>query len=186
MRNFPRAEEAQDRRTVAGQAMPDVADTAYMVWLLDVSGSMVGPRIAELKRMTTVYQKDVPYARLILFATTIEEVVSLDNIPEPHGGTNLHLALDRAAELMAGKTMVFTDGEPADAEACFVAAARIPGVVEVFFCGDKGDREAIKFCEKLSRDNGGGGVVVKDVEKGQSLICDEVRECLGLPAPIAL
>jgi hypothetical protein len=158
-----------------------------MAWLLDVSGSMLGRRIAELKRQAGQLRQQVPFARLVSFATEVREVESLDKLPEPDGGTNLHLALAHAAKLSVAECVVFTDGHPADADACFAEAARIPGVVHCIFCGDPEDRDArdaIEFCRKLSQTNG-GGFVQKDIAHGQSLLCGEVRDLLGLPAPIS-
>jgi hypothetical protein len=160
-------------------------DSAFECWLLDCSGSMRGQRIELLRKAVALYHMTAPHVRLITFATEITEVKSLEDLGEPHGGTNLHLALARAAELMVGKCVVFTDGEPSSEDYCFEAASRIPGVVDTIFCGDTDDRIAKAFCDKLARDNG-GQFVAKDILKGQSLICGEVRELLGLPAPVAL
>lgn len=162
-----------------------MTDTALEAWLLDVSGSMRGQRIELLRKAVAQYHASSPHVRLIAFATEIQEIKSLEDIGEPRGGTNLHLALRRAAELMVGKCVVFTDGEPADEQRCYEAASRIPGIVDTLFCGDTDDRAAKTFCDKLARDNG-GSFVAKDILKGQSLICGEVRELLGLPAPVAL
>lgn len=160
-------------------------DSASEVWLLDTSGSMHGKRIELLKSAVKTYRQSSPHVRLIAFATEVREVQSTEDIGEVGGGTNLHRALERAAALMCGKCVVFTDGEPADKDACFKAASEIPGVVDCVFCGDADDREAIRFCDRLARENGGQHVA-KDILKGQSLICGEVRQLLGLPAPIAL
>jgi len=177
----------QDKTQFYGR-MDDVPieETVCDAWLLDVSGSMIGVGIQELRKMTAAYRPRMPTARLVLFATELEEISSLEEIPEhPCGGTNLHLALEWAALRMAGNVAIFSDGEPSDAEACFQWAAKIPGTINGIFCGDEKDREGIRFLEKLSR-IGGGKSVVRDVRKGQSLVCPEVRELLGLPAPIAL
>ena len=168
-----------------GKGSQTDTDTAAEVWLLDTSGSMRGRRIQLLGQAVTTYRQSAPHVRLIAFATDVREIGSVEDIGTPCGGTNLHLALERAAELMAGKCVVFTDGEPAEPELCFAAASRIPGVVDCVFCGDSDDREAIKFCDRLARDNGGQHVS-KDILRGQALICGEVRELLGLPSPIVL
>lgn len=182
MRRFPLAPEGQDRRTVGDKSM---FDSASEVWLIDVSGSMHGKRIELLKSAVKLYRQSSPHVRMITFSTEVREVASVEDIGEPNGGTNLHLAIERAAELMAGKCVIFSDGEPADKDACFAAASKVPGVVDAVFCGDSGDTEAAKFLDRLSRDNG-GAFVKKDVLKGQALICGEVRDLLGLPSPIAL
>jgi hypothetical protein len=148
---------------------------------------MRGKRFEILKEAVKTWKQAAPHAALVTFATDIQKIESLDDLDGviPDGGTNLHLGLEHAAQVMAGQVVVFTDGEPSDAEACFKAAAEIPGVVNAVFCGDEDDREAKSFCDKLSRDNG-GKFVAKDIAAGQALMCPEVRELLGLPAPIAL
>jgi hypothetical protein len=160
---------------------------AYEVWLLDLSGSMIGQRIQDLRAASRRFEKEGSRPTLIGFATELIPIEDLDHLDriEPNGGTALHLALRKAAELMAGKVMVFTDGCPNDATMCFAAATHIPGIIDCVFCGDKDDRSAIEFCEKLSRDNGGLSVT-RDVRNGQSILCNEVRSLLGLPAPISL
>lgn len=164
-----------------------MTDSAHEIWLLDISGSMGGTRIKLLREAVKKYKADAPHVRLAGFANGVVPINSLNELDAitPNGGTNLHLALEHAAELMCGKVIVFTDGEPADEEACYIAASKVPGVVDTIFCGDQDDREARRFCDRLARDNG-GQFVAKDIMKGQSLLCAEVRSILGLPAPIAL
>jgi uncharacterized protein YegL len=159
----------------------------YEMWLLDVSGSMAGERIRLLREAVKKFKASAPHVKLVTFATevgTLGSLAELDSIV-CYGGTNLHLALEHAAREMCGNVTVFTDGEPADEVSCYAAAAQIPGVVNALFCGDTDDRDAKKFCEKLSRDNG-GSFVFKDILKGETLLCNEVRTLLALPAPIAL
>lgn len=162
-------------------------DSAYEAWLLDVSGSMQGDRFKLLREYVGKLSQDAGVVRLITFATEVSAIKSIEGLDGivPNGGTNLHLALDHAAGLMCGKVVVFTDGEPSDEAACFASASNIPGVVHAIFCGDTDDRDAKRFCEKLSRDNG-GQFVSKDILKGETLLCGEVREMLALPSPIVL
>ena len=137
-----------------------VEETVCDVWLLDVSGSMLGVGIAELRKMVASYRPNMPKRTLVLFSTEVQEITSIEEIPQhPSGGTNLHLALEWAARRMAANVVIFSDGEPADEEACFAWATKIPGVINGIFCGDQGDGAGIKFLEKLSRNNGGQSVV---------------------------
>lgn len=157
------------------------------LWLLDVSGSMRGQRFEILKEAVLRHAETVPNVKLLAFSTTIYPLKSLAELDRiiPNGGTNLHLALDYAAQNMAASVIVFTDGEPNDAEMCYEAAAKIPGIVHTIFCGHYDDAAAIEFCERLSGDNG-GRTVVKDVLNGQSLLGTDIKELLGLPSPLAL
>lgn len=159
----------------------------FELWLLDVSGSMQGSRFAILREMVKHYRARAPHVKLVTFATELEAIESAEDLDRVNcgGGTNLHLGLELAAREMCGRVVVFTDGEPHDEEMCFAAAANIPGIVSAVHCGSEDDRAGIRFCEKLSRDNG-GQFVARDVLKGEALVCGEVREMLGLPSPIAL
>lgn len=161
--------------------------TIAEVWLLDVSGSMHGKKIEDLRKYVRDLIKKSPHVRLVPFNTFVLPVMSIDDLDsvKPDGGTELHLALDFAAEKMCGQVVVFTDGEPSDQAACFEAADRVPGVIHVIYCGDPDCKDAVRFCEKLSRNNG-GGFVAKDIARGESLLCSEVRSLLSLPAPVAL
>jgi predicted metal-dependent peptidase len=170
-----------------GDQSVNVSDTVAEMWLLDISGSMHGERIEILREQLKRLLEKAPHAHLIPFNTTVLPRAMVQDIDaiRPDGGTELHAALEYAASKMVGQTVVFTDGEPSNRDACFEAAEKIPGVVHVIFCGDKDDKEAIRFCEKLSRNNG-GEAILKDVAKGETLLCAEVRSLLSLPAPVAL
>lgn len=164
-----------------------IEDTIAELWLLDVSTSMSGTRIRKLCQAVHAFHQTTPHVHLVAFSTDLQPLKSikdLDNII-PWGGTNLHLGLEYAAEKMAGRVIVFTDGEPNDEEECFRVANFVPGIISCVFCGDDSDNKAKRFCEKLSRDNG-GEFVSRDIAKGYSLLDSQVREVLGLPAPIAL
>lgn len=165
----------------------NVDEIVAEMWLLDVSGSMHGERIEILKGQVRRLHERAPHAHLIPFSTVVLPRVLLQDIDaiRPDGGTSLHLALEYAAEKMVGQTVVFTDGEPSDQAACLKAAEKIPGIVHVIFCGDTGEKAAIKFCEKLSRNNGGQSIF-KDILKGETLLCSEVYSLLALPSPVAL
>lgn len=162
-------------------------ETFAEVWLLDVSGSMRGKSIELMRKYVRELHKGSPHVRLVPFNTFVLPVMTVDALDsiKPDGGTELHLALDFAAEKMVGQTVVFTDGEPSDQDACFKAADKVPGVIHVIHCGESEDRDAIRFCEKLSRRNG-GSFVSKDIRRGETLLCAEVRSLLALPAPVAL
>ena len=160
---------------------------AFEMWLLDVSGSMQGRRIELLRDAVKKFKASAPHVKLVTFATEISVLGSLEDLDgiSCYGGTNLHLALEHAAAEMCGRVVIFTDGEPADEAACLAAAANVPGIVNAMFCGDTDDRDAKQFLERLSRDNG-GSFVSKDILKGETLLCNEVRTLLALPAPISL
>ena len=159
--------------------------SASEIWLVDVSSSMTGERYRRMTEALRALHAGSPHVKLIAFSTGVEEVASPDRLPQPSGGTALHLGLDVAMQHFPGKVVVWSDGCPNDTDAALASAANLPGIVDTLFFGDEGDAQAKQFMEKLARNNGGRWVF-KDILKNQSLLCQEVRELLGLPAPIAL
>jgi hypothetical protein len=160
--------------------------SAHEVWLIDVSGSMNGDPYRrlkdQLKKLLDIKKESVV---LIAFSTVPEVIGSIDDLPPPHGGTNLTEALEAALEYFPGKAVVFSDGSPDCEDSALVAAQAMPGVVDTVFFGRETDTRAIAFMEKLARNNGGRSAS-KDVTKGVGLLCEDVKELLGLPAPISL
>jgi hypothetical protein len=121
-------------------------------------------------------------ARLFAFESTVTEIESPEQLPVPQGGTALHLALERAAELCPGEVVVISDGAPNDAEAALAAARKLPGVVQAIFVGDEvRNREAVQFMTRLARENG-GRVITRRLS--DPAFESSVRAVLGLPAPV--
>lgn len=162
---------------------------ATVVILADVSSSMDeragARRKVELLReaLDQVWADLVPGGRLIAFASTPTELLSPAQLPAPAGGTALHLALDAAAKHRPRRTLVITDGHPDSEDAALDAADRLPGLIDVIYCGPDGDAAAIAFLSRLAR-LGGGRVVVRDVVKmARPRLDGAVRAVLGLPGP---
>jgi uncharacterized protein (DUF58 family) len=156
--------------------------------LADVSSSMDeragGRRKVEiLAEALAGLWPDLAGARLIAFGSTAAEVPSPDELPPPSGGTALHLALDAAATSRPGKTVVISDGRPDSEPAALDAAGRLPGVIDVIYCGPDSDRRAIAFMYALAR-RGCGRVFIRDIARDPSLrLGSAVRALVGLPAP---
>lgn len=162
------------------------AGTAQVI-LLDVSGSMAdlagGRRKIEILRDALAATLPAsPGATLIAFASRPEPLASLAALPEPHGGTALHLALDAAAVHRPRHTLVVSDGQPDDAQAALDAAERLTGRIDVIYVGSDSDAAAVAFMRRLAR-TGGGSAVVHDVAKRTppALLAQEIRGLL--PAP---
>lgn len=159
-----------------------------VVILADVSSSMAegaGSRrkIDLLREALDSVHADLPAAVLIAFASTPAELPGPSALPSPAGGTALHLALDAAAQHRPRKTLVVSDGRPDDEARALESADRLPGVIDVIYCGPDGDAEALAFMSRLAR-VGGGRVVVRDVAReARPRLDGAVRRALGLPAP---
>ncbi len=158
---------------------------AAVVILCDVSSSMAGERIKRLKEALRSLWATMPRCRLLAFSFRVWPIESPERMPEPSGNTALHLALEEARLLRPAKTIVISDGHPDDAEAAINVAGKIPGVIDICFVGSDGDRQAIRFMNRLAR-IGGGRVVVRDLEKTKELLGPVIQDMLALPGPIAL
>lgn len=162
---------------------------ASTVILADVSGSMKerameGTKIARLKDALKAIWAETPGAVLIAFSFDARRVETPKDLPEPSGGTDLHLALMEASRLAAAQVIVISDGRPSDPERCLEIAAEIPGTIDALYIGPETDVEAIQFMHRLGR-AGAGDVVVADLTKVKSIVAP-LRGMLGLPAPIAV
>jgi hypothetical protein len=158
--------------------------SASEIWLIDSSASMAGERYRRLREQLATLHAAAPHVKLIVFSTAPRAVEGVDRLPSPGGSTALHLALELAQADSPGKDVVWSDGEPDDEDAALGTAASLPGVVDTLFFGDEGDHGARRFMERLARDNGGRWIF-KDILKNDTLLSGDVRELLGLPAPIA-
>jgi hypothetical protein len=126
---------------------------------------------------------EMPGARLIAFGSTAREIDDPRDLPAPSGGTALHLALDAAAIHRPRKTVVITDGRPDGEQAALDAAGRVPGLIDVIYCGPDSDAQALDFLRRLMR-IGGGIIIVRDLVKDARLrLAPAIRDVLGLPAP---
>lgn len=162
-------------------AMPK--ESASVVVLADVSGSMRGTKIRRLKDELNRLWPEVK-ARLMAFSDQADWLAGPDALPEPCGGTDLAWALDKAAEVWPSEVVVISDGLPMNEEAALAAAERVPGVISVCFIGDDEDHRGAAFMRRLAA-VGGGTMVHKDLAKGMS-IGTELRSMLALAPPIAL
>lgn len=158
-----------------------------VVILADVSTSMAqraGSRrkIEVLREALAGVWADLPGGELIAFSSVPASVVAPADIPEPNGGTALHLAIDEAAKSRPRKTVVISDGQPDSESLALAAADRITGIIDVIYCGPDSDTDAIAFMYRLAR-AGCGRVVRADFAAGSLAIGREVRAVLALPSP---
>lgn len=86
---------------------------------------------------------------VLAFASDVQR--SSGTLPEPSGSTRLDLALRAAAELNPAATLVISDGQPDDEEAALLAAAALPGIIDVLYVGPDSDRAAMDFMRKLAK-----------------------------------
>jgi len=124
-----------------------------------------------------------PGIRILWFASRTGEVKSASEIPPPHGGTDLCAGLEHAAKFKPERTIVVSDGYPDDRRRALDAAARMTGRIDIVYCGNDGDSEAIDFMQELARSTGGTSVTWQD---GVASLEGAVRKMLMIEAPGAI
>lgn len=137
------------------------------VVLLDCSGSMA--ESAGTQRRIDVLRAALDYAlsggeTLVAFSSHPTEISSPAALPQPSGGTALHLALAHIQGRTPRQTLVISDGRPNDEQAALDEAARLSGQIDVIYCGPDDDAQAIAFMRRLAT-VGGGRVIIHDVAK---------------------
>lgn len=150
------------KRTAQRSSLDDLisARTKRSLLLVDCSGSMDmrvksgERRIDQLRKVVDKLRSTnrVPLAAFGI--STHTEVGLVDVVPEPSGGTPMHLAIEFGRSLEANHLIVVTDGCPDSPQLTLDAAKRFGGQIDVFFIGDEGDHGA-KFCAELARVAGG-------------------------------
>lgn len=128
------------------------------VLVCDYSGSMSslvqGQRKFEhLKRAVNDCMKTWPGIKIAAFSSMAEFVDSANDIPDPSqcgGGTDLSRALNLVATLNPERTVVITDGYPDNRATSLTAARAMTGIVDVVYCGDDTDTDAIAFMQELA------------------------------------
>ena len=109
---------------------------------------------------------------VLAFHSLAERLTSLQAIPEPMGGTALHLAICVGAAVMPGHTLVVSDGQPDDPAQALAAAAQLSGTISTLYLGSDTDKEAIAFMRKLAR-LGCGQYQHCDVSNGSVLLLQQ-------------
>ncbi len=137
--------------------------------LLDTSGSMgelagARRRIDVLAAVLQQVLPGAPGARLFAFDSIVRELDGASRLPEPAGGTALHVALGALAPLQPQLVIIVSDGEPDDAEAALAAARDLHCQIATHFVGDERDHAAVAFVRALAWCSTDG--------MGQTAICD--------------
>lgn len=162
----------------------------HVLALADTSSSMDEPaggrrKIEILREALNTVLCERPEIRLFCFDSIAREVTAAAPLPEPSGGTALHLAIELAREFSPRQTVVISDGRPDDPEAAIAAAEKLSGTIDVIYCGPDSDTKAIDFMRRLAK-VGCGRVIVRDLKKrvlGAVALSSDLRTVLALPAP---
>jgi Mg-chelatase subunit ChlD len=163
-----------------------------VVVLVDISGSMDTPvsadqrRIDALRTILGTVLPSLPDARVVAFSDTVAVLEPGKPVPEPGGGTALHLALERVQSMNPDHLVVISDGEPADKQAAVTAARALDGcTINAYPCGSEDDRAGAAFLKTLclcSR-RGIGRAMLGDLrKKSPEQVAGELRLLLAGPA----
>lgn len=133
------------------------------VILLDISGSM-GEVVGGKRKIDILRQavnRQLINEVVLVFSSGCDRIASSQLIPEPFGGTAMHLGLQQAASYAPSHTLVVSDGQPDCQRQTLLAAQKLSGVISTLYIGDDADIEAIAFMSKLAR-----------IGCGRSEVCD--------------
>ena len=168
------------RTTGATASAQAKIDRPVQIVLADVSASMAEP--AGGRRKIDVLSDALRYTPqgiwIAAFSSHVRNVCAGEPLPEPEGGTALHLALRHARLLGATQLLVISDGHPDDArlalaEADLMSTARI----DIVYCGPEHDIDGLNFMCRLARN--GGAARHANFARPQQFINDTRRLLIG-------
>lgn len=144
---------APTSKRVSGSDMFLRADEVVML-LLDTSGSMGGSPIQDLSKVVVGIQAQGSVPMIAFGGPYDAQVRFVDIVPEPDGGTPLHLAIPFAKTYGATRLVVVSDGMPDLKSESLNAAREFGGQIDVVFVGHPGN-EGSFFLDELAKLTGG-------------------------------
>ena len=154
--------------------------------LADVSGSMASPAWGGRSKHSLLRDAITSTFRpgqheLLAFSSRVQRLTNPAMLPEPGGGTALHLALQGALELNPGRILLISDGEPDDESAALAVATRFPGVIDVLYIGPDSNAAAMRFLRTLAM-AGHGRYHGSDIARvGQPSLTNTIQHLLAGP-----
>lgn len=121
--------------------------------LIDTSGSMGGTPIRNLRDVVAGIQAQGTVPMIAFGGPFDAQVRFVDVVPEPDGGTPLHLAIPFAKQYGATRLVVVSDGLPDLTNESMTAAKEFGGQIDVVFVGH--DERGSFFLNELARATGG-------------------------------
>lgn len=134
-------------RTKYGMGGAVLPDTSCL--LLDISGSMMGWKITELRKLADEFRQ----ARRFEFSSSCDEIAASSQVSEPNGGTALDVGFLYVKKRGITHVVLITDGEPDSRRKAIEAAVGLK--VDCFYVGPDDEPEALKFLEELAVGTGG-------------------------------
>lgn len=156
------------------------------VVLCDTSSSMAdsaGARTRIQHVRDALNQVVQPDHVLLAFNSSVTCMQSVADLPTPSGGTALELGLSEAAARSPAATLVISDGEPNNPAAALDVARRMTGRIDVIYCGDERNSEAVAFMRELAHIGAGRVHVHRWADQGRTPIAATMRLMLAGPRP---
>lgn len=151
------------------------------ILIADVSESMTSPawggkrKIDVLRAAVGDIMSGAPVPHVIAFSSDVREGVT--QLPEPAGGTALHLAIAAAARHRPGTTLVISDGQPDDEAKALAEAELLTGRIDTMYVGPDADKAAIDFMARLAR-LGCGSHSSADLTRAQPQLAVKMQQLL--------
>ena len=137
------------------------ATAENVMLLIDTSGSMSdrivggGSKIEGLRTSVKEIGPKENGVPMIAFGGPYDaQVRFVDAVPDPDGGTPLHVAIPYAKEYGATRLVVVSDGQPDLSEECLLQAKTFGGQIDVVYVGNPGDHGSA-FLDELAHLTGG-------------------------------
>jgi hypothetical protein len=138
--------------------------------LADVSASMAEPAAGRRKVdiLGEALEQLSPAGGVVAFASSVMPLALRDQLPQPSGGTALHLALSHCLDAGATDVLVISDGHPDRPGEALAVADRLDARIDVIYCGPDNDIVGMDFMRQLAR--GGGAAHHRSLSTPQNLI----------------
>lgn len=137
------------------------APASGTVLLCDTSSSMSyrdtvtgRRRIDHLAEILSALLSEVRVQAVYTFDTYVREMKE-NELPEPSGGTALHLGLQGVSKLRPAKVIVICDGAVNDPAGALAAGRQLGCVIDAYYVGPDYDSSALRFMQELARSTGG-------------------------------
>lgn len=137
-------------------SLSDLAKASETIMLLiDTSSSMCGSPIEDLRKVVNEINPRAAGIPMIAFGGPYDaQCRFVDTVPEPDGGTPLHIAIPMAKEYGANRVVIISDGSPDLSEQCIIEAQSFGGRIDVVYIGTPGDAGDF-FLRRLAELTGG-------------------------------
>jgi hypothetical protein len=134
-------------RAAAALGRPAPPEPEKVCLLLDVSGSMADPAEPGVRKIDALRRivRDLTAPLIYAFARTCKRI-DRETIPEPDGGTALHIAFARIKSHRVTRAVLVTDGLPDDQEAALREASGL--ALDIFYVGPAPKPD---FLDRLAR-----------------------------------